>query len=137
MPKAGDRKQERGTIAKGLTVGCAAGYVMLLILLLVLAVFVSKERVSTGQIGAAVVASSFVSAMAAGAVSASIVGKRKIASGVGAAAAMIIVRLAIGLMGSESGVFGHLTGGVFLAMAAGGLVGGMLTMKRRRAHRAK
>ena len=130
MQKSDDKRKKRG-FAAGAARGLAAAIVTALIFLAVCAALISSGRTPEGAMGVMACLAAFFGALAGSVVAAKSIGSQALASGLAVSGALFALMLISAAFSTEGGLIGPVTPGLFAALIAGGILGGVLSRRRK------
>ena len=131
MFKSDEKKHMNRGFALSVLLGTAFGFFMMLVLFAIFAAFITSGKISEDLMRYIVIIVAFIGA-AAGAITAVRRHKSKIITvGLCVGTLMFLISLA-GSLFSDNGIGGLLTPAFLIAFVAGGIVGGLLNLKRKK-----
>ena len=135
MQKSDDKRKKRG-FAAGAVRGIAAAIVIALIFLAVCAALISSGRTPESAMGVMACIAAFLGAFAGAVVAAKSIGSRALASGLTVSGALFALVLISAAFSTQGSLIGPVTPGLFAALLGGGILGGVLSRRRKGRKRA-
>ena len=135
MEKTKSRNTKERHILANIAIGSLSSLIMVLVLLMILAAFTSGGSIPESFMGAVVLACCFISAFVGARIAISRTSDKKLLIGAGEGAFTFVLVFAIGRAASANATTGPITLCIFIALLAGGVIGGYLGREKRKSNR--